>query len=87
MKKEVQTVTNQEKTGEVTSVSHKIDFKTKSFVRRTKGPFLIDLLKIYQETEIVVNLCIPGNLFEGYINKKLIQRQGDANKSTTHGRS
>lgn len=82
-KKKVQTVLIKRKLVRQHQYHTKQTSRLTAFVRRTKRTISCRFFKNLPRNS---DSCVPGNLVEGYINKKLIRLQEDVNKPTTHGR-
>lgn len=61
---------------------NKVDFKAKS-ITRDKGNFLIIKWQVAGEDMIILNVPIPNNRALKYMKQKLIELQGETDKSST----
>lgn len=60
---------------------NKVDFKAKS-ITRDKGNFLIIKWQVNGKDIIILNVPIPNNRALKYVKQKLIELQGETDKSS-----
>ena len=65
-----------------TLISDIVDFRANNITGQKEGDFIIIKGSVHQEDILILNIYVPNNKASKYVKQKLINLQGERDKST-----